>query len=141
VIDPSPERIAAIRRSESLAGKINLLLDLIMAQSGRPFDYPAIRDAAQGIGYYISRTRWSLLKSGKEQVVPDELLRALAIVFDVDPEFLRHEDSNLPEHVEAGLALLRGRRRAEVRHFAARALGPVDPKALRAIAKVLDETD
>ena len=32
-------------------------------------------------------------------------------------------------------------RRAEVRNFAARALGPVDPEALRAIAKILDEED
>jgi transcriptional regulator with XRE-family HTH domain len=140
-LDPSPERMAAIRRAESLARKINLLLDVIMSESGRPFDYPAIRDAAQGIGYYISRTRWSLLKSGKEQVVPDELLRALAVVFDVDPEYLRHEDSKLPEQVEAGLALLRGIRRAEVRQFAARALGPVDPEALSAIVRVLVETD
>lgn len=141
MIDPSPERMAAIRRAESLARKINLLLDVIMTESGRPFDYPAIRDAAQGTGYYISRTRWSLLKSGKEQLVPDELLCALAIVFDVDPEYLRHEDSKLPEQVEAGLAMLRAIRRAEVRHFAARALSPVDPEAFKAIAKVLDETD
>jgi hypothetical protein len=74
-------------------------------------------------------------------VVPDELLRALAVVFDVEPEYFRHEDSKLPEKVETRLALLRRIRRADVRHFAARALGPVDPEALRAIAKVLDETN
>lgn len=141
MIDPCPGRIAAIRRAESLAGKINLLVDVIMTESGRPFDYPAIRDAAKATGYYISRTRWSLLKSGKEQIIPDELLDALAVVFDVDPEYLRHEDSKLPEQVEAGLALLRHIRRKEVRQFASRALGPVDPKALRAIVRVLDEAD
>lgn len=46
-----------------------------MSVSGRPFDYPVIRDGAQKAGYYISRTRWSLLKHGKEQVVPDDAPR------------------------------------------------------------------
>jgi hypothetical protein len=55
--DPSPERIAAIRRAESLARKVNLLLDVTVTESGRLFDYPAIRDAALATGYYISRTR------------------------------------------------------------------------------------
>ena len=135
----SPERAAALRRAETLARKINLLLDVIMSDSGKPFDYAAIRDGAQKAGYYLSRTRWSLLKSGKEQVVPDEALRAIAAVFDVNPDYLLLEDGSLPERVEAELELLRSMRRAEVRSFAARALGPVDPEALKAIAKILDE--
>ncbi|WP_459793088.1 hypothetical protein [Arthrobacter sp. AD-310] len=138
-LELSRERAASIRRAETLARKINLLLDVIPSPSGKPFDYPAIRDGAQEAGYYISRTRWSLLKAGKEQVVPEECLRALATVFDVDPEYLLQEDGKLPEQVEAELELLRSMRRAEVRNFAARALGPVDPEALRAIAKILDE--
>ncbi|MCC9175438.1 hypothetical protein [Arthrobacter sp. zg-Y179] len=137
--DLPPERAAGLRRAETLARKINLLLDVIMSDSGKPFDYPAIRDGAQKAGYYLSRTRWSLLKSGKEQVVPEEALRAIAAVFDVDPDYLLQEDGNLPERVEAELELLRSLRRAEVRNFAARALGPVDPEALKAIAKILDE--
>ena len=137
--DLPPERAAGIRRAETLARKINLLLDVIMTDSGRPFDYPAIRDGARKAGYYLSRTRWSLLKSGKEQVVPDDALRAIAAVFDVDPDYLLQEDGNLPKRVEAELELLRSMRRAEVRNVATRALGPVDPEALKAIAKILDE--
>ena len=140
-LDLPPERTAGLRRAETLARKINLLLDVIMSESGKPFEYPAIRDGAREAGYYLSRTRWSLLKSGKEQVVPEEALRAIAAVFDVDPEYLLQEDGKLPERVEAELELIRSLRRAEVRNFAARALGPVDPEALRAIAKILDETD
>lgn len=137
--DLPPHRAAEIRRAETLARKINLLLDVIMNESGKPFDYPAIRDGAQEkAGYYISRTRWSLLKHGKEQVVPEEALRAIAAVFDVDADYLLQEDGKLPERVEAELELLRSMRRAEVRNFAARALGPVDPEALKAIAKILD---
>ncbi|MGY4541380.1 transcriptional regulator with XRE-family HTH domain [Arthrobacter sp. UYNi723] len=138
--DLSPQRAAGIRRAETLARKINLLLDVIMSDTGKPFEYPEIRDAAQEAGYYLSRTRWTLLKSGKEQVVPEDALRAIAGVFDVDPEYLIQEDGKLPERVEAELELLRSLRRAEVRNFAARALGPVDPEALRAIAKILDES-
>ncbi|WP_251039356.1 hypothetical protein [Arthrobacter sp. ISL-72] len=137
--DLSPQRATGIRRAETLARKINLLLDVIMSDTGKPFDYAAIRDGAQKFGYYLSRTRWQLLKSGKEQVVPDEALRAIASVFDVDPEYLIQEGGKLPERVEAELELIRSLRRAEVRNFAARALGPVDPEALKAIAKILDE--
>lgn len=137
--DLSPERAAGIRRAETLARKINLLLDVIMSDTGKPFDYPAIREGAQKAGYYLSRTRWSLLKAGKEQVVPDEALRAIASVFDVDPEYLLQDGGKLPERVEAELELIRSMRRAEVRNFAARALGPVDPEALKAITKILDE--
>ena len=137
--DLSAERAAGVRRAETLARKINLLLDVIMSDSGKPYDYPAIRDGALKAGYYLSRTRWSLLKSGREQVVPDEALRAIATVFDVNPEYLLQDGGKLPERVEAELELLRSMRRAEVRNFAARALGPVDPEALRAIAKILDE--
>lgn len=138
----TPERAAGIRRAEALAGKINILLDVIMSDSGQPYDYSAIRDSAkEATGYYISRTRWSLLKHGKEQVIPEEALRALAAVFDVDPEYLLQEDGKLPERVEAELELLRSLRRADVMNFAARALGPVDPELLKEIAKLIAGDD
>jgi hypothetical protein len=136
------DRAASVRRAETLARKVKLLLDTIPSKSGKPFDYPAISAAAQEkFDYYISRTRWSLLKSGKEQVVPDECLRAIAGVFGVDPDYLIHDDGPVPAQVDAELTLLRSMRRKEVRNFAARALGPVDPEALKAIAKILDEMD
>ncbi|MSR99592.1 hypothetical protein FYJ28_12260 [Arthrobacter sp. BL-252-APC-1A] len=64
----------------------------------------------------------------------------MAEVFDVNPEYLLQEDGPLPERIEAELELLRSMRRAEVRNFAARALGQVDPEALRKIAQILDES-
>jgi hypothetical protein len=134
------DRAAGVRRAETLARKIKLLLDTIPSESGKQFDYPAISAGAKAkYDYYISRTRWSLLKSGKEQVVPDECLRAIAGVFGVNPDYLLQDDGPVPEQVEAELALLRSMRRADVRNFAARALGPVDPEALRAITQILDE--
>jgi hypothetical protein len=45
----------------------------------------------------------------------------------------------MPQQVEVKLEQVRAKRRAEVRNFATRVLGPVDPEALSAIAKILDE--
>lgn len=128
-----------LRRAQVLARKINLLLDARADESGQPYDYPAIEAGAIKVGVFISRTRWSMLKNGQVQVVPDECLRAIAKVFDVDPGYLLHEDAELPADVEAMLAQVRLKRLSEVRAFADRALGPVDPEGLRAITKILDQ--
>lgn len=136
-----PSRKAAdLQRAELLARKINLLLDVIVSDNGKPYEYTAIRDAIkEKNGYFLSRTRWTLLKAGKVQVVPDEALRAIAVFFDVNPEYLIQDEGKMPERVEAELALIRSMRRAEVLDFAARALGPIDPDTLLEIAKILDD--
>jgi hypothetical protein len=128
-------------RPETLARRVELLLDTIMAESGKPFDYPAVRDAAQAAGFYASRERWDLLNAGKEQTLPEEFLRALAEVFGVNPEFLLQEDGPLSERVEAELILLRSMRRAGVRNFHACPGGQIDVATLREIARILDELD
>lgn len=124
-----------------LSRKINLLLESIKSDSGKPFSYKAICHGARETGYFISRTRWSLLKAGRVQVVPDECLRALAAVFDVNPAYLLQEDGPLPGRIRAELKGLRSRRRAEVLSVAVDKLRAVDPEALRAIAKILNEND
>lgn len=128
-----------LRRAQVLARKINLLLDSRADESGQPYDYSAIEAGAIRVGAFISRTRWSMLKNGQVQVVPDECLRAIAEVFDVDSEYLLHENAELPAEVEAMLPQLRLKRLSEVRAFADRALGPVDPEGLRAITEILDQ--
>jgi transcriptional regulator with XRE-family HTH domain len=129
----------ASRRPATLARKVELLLDSIMAESGRPFDYPAVRDGAQKSGLYVSREQWELLKAGKEQTLPEELLRALAAVFGVNPEYLLQEDGPLSERVEAELILLRSMRRAGVRNFHACPGGHIESATLREIARHLDD--
>lgn len=138
--DLAPERVEKLKRAQSLARKINLLLDIVVTESGEPYPYAAIRDSAQrATGYYISRTRWSLLKNGREQVIPEEAVCALAAVFDVDPEYLLQDNSDNPKQVESELASVRRLRRAETRAFAARKLADVDPSAFRAISRILDD--
>ncbi|WP_104091814.1 hypothetical protein [Arthrobacter sp. GMC3] len=127
------------RRTEMLARKTNLILDTIMADSGKWSNYPAIRDGSQETGYYISRTRWSRLKNGKKQVVPDECLHTLAKVFGVDSDYLVQEDDEPSEQVRTELSRFQHLRRAGVRDFAARSLELADLKALEAITAVLRE--
>lgn len=127
------------RRAQILARKINLLLDAIVDESGRPYDYPAIEAAAQKAGYFISRTRWSRLKNGQLQVVPDACLRVIATVFGVDPEYLLREDAKPPVQVELMLPQLWIKRLYAVRDFATKALGRLDPEGLGAITKILDQ--
>lgn len=128
-----------IKPAEMLARKINILLDTIMTDSGKRFEYLDVRDCAKEAGYYISRTRWELLKAGKEQVVPEECLHALAAVFGVDPDYLVQEDGELPEQVRTEMGRLRRLRIDEVRDYASRSLKLVDPEALRAITATLSE--
>ncbi len=129
------------RRPETLARKVDLLLDTIPAENGKPFDYPAVRDAAQAHGFYVSKEQWDLLTTGKEQTLTEELLRASAGVFGVSPEYLLNEDGPVSERVEAELILLRSMRRAGVRNFRACQSGQIDAATLREIARILDEID
>jgi len=127
------------RRARILDRKINLLLDAIGDQAGRPYDHPAIEAAAKKAGYFISRTRWSRLKNGQLQAVPDECLRAIATAFGVDPEYLLREDAKLPAQVEVVLPQVRIKRLHDVHDFATRALGRLDPEKLAAITQILDQ--
>ncbi|MEG9246843.1 hypothetical protein V6S67_01940 [Arthrobacter sp. Soc17.1.1.1] len=127
------------QRAQVLAAKVNLLLDAIVDRSGRPYDYPVIGAGTRKIGHYVSRTRWSRLRNGQDQVVPDECLRAIATVFGVNPEYLLDENAPLPPEVEAELPRVRIKRLSEVRDFAVKALAVVDPERLKAITEILDE--
>lgn len=131
--------LGALRRAEVLARKINLLLDIRLAGSGKRFEFEEISKRAEKVGYRISRTRWSLLKNGGVQVVPEECLRALATAFDVHPGYLLDDAAGLPEDLTTSLPQVRLKRLAKVRDFAIRALGPVDPDGMKAITKVLDQ--
>lgn len=139
--DLIPEHGPRWRRPETLVRKVDLLLDAIPAENGKPFDYPAVRDAAQAHGFYVSKEQWDSLKDGKEQTLPEDLLRALAGVFGVSPEYLLEEDGRGSERVEAELILLRSMRRAGVCNFRACQSGQFDAATLRDIARILDELD
>lgn len=124
-----------------LADKISLLLDTLRTESGDPYNFITIQQGLKERGVVISRTKWHYLKSADTRVRADEtLLRALGEVFGVDPRYLVHVDGPLPQQVEQELHAIRSLRRAEVRNFAARALGQIDPEGLNAILKVIEDS-
>lgn len=130
------------RSAEILADKINLLLDTLSTESGGTFDFATIQQGLKDRGVAISRTKWHYLKTADTRVRPDEkLLQALGEVFGVDPRYLVHEDGPLPLQVEQELQTVRALRRAEVRNFAARALGQIDPEGLQAILEVIEKKE
>ena len=128
-----------LHRAKTLAAKINLLLDIRADASGRQYTFPVIRAGAMKVGVSVSRTRWSLLKEGKVQVIPDDCLRAVAQVFDVDPEYLLSDDAELPAELALMLPQVRIKRISEVREFAMRSLAHVAPEVLSTITEVFDQ--
>ncbi|MHA7274130.1 hypothetical protein ACX80Z_11910 [Arthrobacter sp. TMT4-20] len=89
----------ATQRARSLARKINLLLETRLDESGRPYEFPAIRVGTKNAGYTLTPAKWTKLRNGQLQIVPDACLQAIATVFGVDPEYLLREDAPFPPEV------------------------------------------
>ena len=83
----------ASKRREELSRRLDILMDVVVAEGGQPYKFADIQSAlaAKGVG------------------------------------------------LEAQLKLLKAMRIAEVRSFAARALGDLSPEATEAIAKILED--
>lgn len=131
-----------LARAETLARKVNLLLDVVVAEGGKPYEFSDIQAGVRQHGYELSRTRWWRIRSGESlEVVPTEALVALAKFFEIDPVYLTDETGELPERIERELQLLKKMRRNQLKNIAARTLGDIDIKTLDAITALLDEVD
>lgn len=131
-----------LERAETLARKVNLLLDVVVAEGGEPYEFAHIQAGVREHGYELSRTRWWRIRSGEfPEVVPREALIALAAFFEVDPAYLTDESGELPERIERELQLLKKMRRNKLKSIAARTLGDIDIKTLEAINALLDDVD
>ncbi|MDQ0733217.1 hypothetical protein [Arthrobacter sp. B1I2] len=137
--DTARDRLA---KAETLARKVNLLLDVVVAEGGKPYEFSDIQAGVRQHGYELSRTRWWRIRSGESlEVVPTEALVALAKFFEIDPVYLTDETGELPERIERELQLLKKMRRNQLKNIAARTLGDIDIKTLDAINALLDEVD
>lgn len=133
---------ARLERAETLARKVNLLLDVVVAEGGEPYEFSDIQEGVRENGYELSRTRWWRIRSGESpDNVPKEALVALAKFFQVDPAYLTDETGELPERIERELQLLKRMRRNRLKNIAARTLGDIDIRTLEAINALLDEVD
>ncbi|WP_246256101.1 hypothetical protein [Pseudarthrobacter oxydans] len=131
-----------LAKAETLARKVNLLLDVVVAEGGKPYEFSDIQAGVRQHGYELSRTRWWRIRSGESlEVVPTEALVALAKFFEIDPVYLTDETGELPERIERELQLLKKMRRNQLKNIAARTLGDIDVKTLDAINALLDEVD
>jgi transcriptional regulator with XRE-family HTH domain len=123
-----------------LARRLNLLLDVVVAERGQPITFREVQEQLAGRGVKLSRARWFYMKDGTGRLVSDpDLLRALCEIFNVDPAYLLDADSaDLPQRIDSQLEFVKSLRAARVKTFAARTLGDVSPETLRAITEYLN---
>ncbi|WP_104081733.1 hypothetical protein [Cryobacterium sp. Y11] len=124
-----------------LARKLNLLLDVVVAEGNTPYTYRQIEAGLNERGLTLSRARWAYMITGEGPLVTDPaLLTGIAEFFRIPPEYMLGSDDDLPERVDAQLAFVKNLRVARVVSFAARTLSDVSPETLRSITELL-ETD
>lgn len=123
-----------------LARKLNLLLDVVVAEGNTPYTYKQIAAGLQEKGLSLSRARWAYMITGEGALVTDiDLLTGIGEFFRIPPEYLLGSDDDLPERVDSQLAFVKSLRAKRVVNFAARILGDVSPETLQAITELLAE--
>ncbi|MBF4615349.1 hypothetical protein [Curtobacterium sp. VKM Ac-1376] len=109
-----------------LSRKLQLLMDVVEANSGQRPPYKEIAAEVEAQGASMSRPRWGYMLGGNGPAVRDpRLLAALASYFGVPAEYLTDAAGNtdVPERVQAQLELVLELRKREVVAFATRRLG------------------
>lgn len=124
-----------------LARRLNLLLDVVVAERGAPVTFREIQAELASRGVKLSRARWFYMKDGRGRLVRDPaLLTALCDIFNVDASYLLlGKDTDLPERIDSQLEFVKSLRAARVKSFAVRTLGDVSPETLRAISEYLNK--
>ena len=124
-----------------LARRLNLLLDIAVAERGKPVTFREVQEQLASKGVKLSRARWFYMKDGTGRLVSEpELLTAICEMFNVDPSYLLPgSDAALPERIDSQLEFVKSLRAARVKSFAARTLGDVSPETLRLISEYLNK--
>lgn len=125
---------------QELARKLNLLLDVVVAEGNTPYTYREIAAGLKAQKVSLSRARWQYMVRGEGPLVSDaRLLTEIANFFGIAPAYLLGSDDDLPERIDSQLELVRMIRVKRVINFAARTLGDTSPEALREITKLLED--
>ncbi len=123
-----------------LARKLNLLLDVVVAEGNTPYTFRQIEAGLKESGLTLSRARWAYMITGDGPLVTDRaLLTGIAEFFRIPAEYMLGSTGDLPERVDAQLAFVKSLRVARVVNFAARMLGDVSPDTLRSITDLLSD--
>lgn len=125
-----------------LARKLNLLLDVVVAEGNTPHTYREIAAGLAEQGLSLSRARWAYMIAGTGPLVTDAaLLTGIAAFFRIPAAYLLGSDDDLPERVDAQLGFVKQLRAQRVVDFAARTLSDVSPEMLRALTELLENPD
>lgn len=123
-----------------LARKLNLLLDVVVAEGNTPYTYRQIAEGLASRGLSLSRARWAYMITGDGALVSDpDLLAGIAEFFRIPAAYLLGDDSDIPERVDAQLEFVKQLRVKRVANFAARTLGDTSPEMLRSITELLSQ--
>lgn len=136
---PTPSPRPTVSPQVELARKLNLLLDVVVAEGNTPYTYKQIEHGLKNKGVALSRARWAYMITGEGPLVTDAaLLTGIGEFFRIPPEYLLHSDGELPDRVDAQLTFVKSLRVRRVVSFAARMLGDVSPETLRSITELLE---
>lgn len=123
-----------------LSERLNILLDVMVASGGEPYEFEDIKKGLEEQGVTLSRSRWLYMRQGTGTAVTDEkLLTALANFFGVNPAYLNDFETDIPERIEKQLKALQTMREKQVVNFAARSLSGISPEKIQAIAEILGQ--
>lgn len=129
----------AVSPQVELARKINLLLDVVVAEGNTPYTYRQIAQGLEDKGIALSRARWAYMITGEGPLVTSvALLTGISEFFRIPPEYLLGSDDDVPERVDSQLVFVKSLRAKRVVSFAARMLGDVSPETLRSITELLE---
>jgi len=134
------EAEAALRaRTRELARRINLLLDVIVAETGEAYTFNQIAAGLKKDGVNLSSGRWFYMISGEGPLTTDlEMLEALATFFEIDSSYLVDWNSELPQRINAQLELVKAIRAAKLTTLAARMVGPLDTEGVEMITALIN---
>jgi hypothetical protein len=143
VSDSDADRPAETVRARALelARRLNLLQDVHASENdGKPLAFTELRDRLLENGVNLSEGRWAYMLSGQGALTTDSrLLTELARIFEVDASYLLDwEDPELPARILANRELIATFRRNKIIKAAARSLGPLTPKSIEALSKIID---
>jgi hypothetical protein len=140
VTGSTPDDAQPSSPQQELARKLNLLLDVVVAEGNTPYTYRAIAEGLRGMSLSLSRARWAYMIAGSGPLVSDaDLLTGIAAFFRIPAAYLLGSEDDVPERVDAQLAFVRKLRARRVVSFAARTLGDTSPETLRTITQLLEE--
>lgn len=126
---------------ETLARRLELLLDVVRIENGRRATYAEVEAFLAQRGLRLSRARWQyMLAADRNSVTDPVLLAAIAGFFQVPANYLTDQDGDLPERVQSQLELLQTVREQKIRVYMARMLGEVNPDRLQELNRLLGET-